>query len=437
MSTLFRKKGEQFFDNDGLPLLNGYLIYFDAGTSDTATVYTDPDLSNAHPEEIELDASGRLPHPVYLTTGDVKEILYREDGSQVFSQDDYPGDPGSQQGSASFALPKTLYASDSSISASSNARLLEAAPVSGTTITLTLPLAGTAGDGWAAVVRCAGAGTVRVVRAGSNLINGQTEFSISGFGSWAVLTCDGAAWSAMPGASSPSISRRNFSVIDRDLSAPPGSPAVGNTYIVGTSPSGAWSGQAGNIAYWGGQSWQFIARQTGMLAWLEDEGFLVTWNGSAWRRPDVGPAGAVLQHVATSYATYSSHTTAIPEDDTIPVQASEGDQILSLSITLEDATNVVRGVAFVPALGATSGNKTIVAVFRGSTCVGAAIAKTEAIETPIAIHFVDSPGSASALTYTVRVGTNGTGTTYVNGNASARRLGGAMKASLEVWEVAA
>ena len=36
-----------------------------------------------------------------------------------------------------------------------------------------------------------------------------------------------------------------LAVLDRDLTAPPGSPADGARYIVGTSPTGAWSGHAG------------------------------------------------------------------------------------------------------------------------------------------------------------------------------------------------
>lgn len=39
--------------------------------------------------------------------------------------------------------------------------------------------------------------------------------------------------------------------------APPGSPATGDTYLVGTSPSGAWVGHAKDIAEWNGSSWDF------------------------------------------------------------------------------------------------------------------------------------------------------------------------------------
>ena len=39
--------------------------------------------------------------------------------------------------------------------------------------------------------------------------------------------------------------------------APPGSPATGDTYLVGTSPTGAWVGYAKDIAEWNGSAWVF------------------------------------------------------------------------------------------------------------------------------------------------------------------------------------
>ena len=41
-----------------------------------------------------------------------------------------------------------------------------------------------------------------------------------------------------------------LAVQDKDLSAPPESPASGGRYIVGASPSGAWTGRANDIAAW-------------------------------------------------------------------------------------------------------------------------------------------------------------------------------------------
>jgi hypothetical protein len=71
-------------------------------------------------------------------------------------------------------------------------------------------------------------------------------------------------------------------VLDKDLSAPPGSPADGARYVVAASPSGAWAGQAGRIAAYQDGAWVFYAPREGWLAWVGDEDTLYVWTGSAW-----------------------------------------------------------------------------------------------------------------------------------------------------------
>jgi hypothetical protein len=74
-----------------------------------------------------------------------------------------------------------------------------------------------------------------------------------------------------------------LAVLDRDLATPPGSPAAGARYIVAASPTGAWSGKAGQVAAWDGAAWLFHAPEPGWLAFLVDENGLVVWTGSAWQ----------------------------------------------------------------------------------------------------------------------------------------------------------
>lgn len=54
--------------------------------------------------------------------------------------------------------------------------------------------------------------------------------------------------------------------------APPGSPVDGERHIVGTSPTGAWAGHAGAIAYWVAgtfNEWRFLSAGPGWLAYVE------------------------------------------------------------------------------------------------------------------------------------------------------------------------
>ena len=73
-----------------------------------------------------------------------------------------------------------------------------------------------------------------------------------------------------------------LTVLDKDLSAPPGSPAEGARYIVGPSPTGAWAGQTDRIAAWQDGAWAFHAPHEGWLAWVADEDRLYIWSGTAW-----------------------------------------------------------------------------------------------------------------------------------------------------------
>ena len=74
----------------------------------------------------------------------------------------------------------------------------------------------------------------------------------------------------------------HLAVLDRDASAPPPSPAEGDRYIVGPSPSGAWTGHAGKIAAWQDGAWMTYPAAEGWLAWIADEATLTVFDGSGW-----------------------------------------------------------------------------------------------------------------------------------------------------------
>jgi hypothetical protein len=69
--------------------------------------------------------------------------------------------------------------------------------------------------------------------------------------------------------------------VDRAINTPPGSPANGDSYIVGGSPTGAWAGKANNLAYYYG-GWYFIVPKEGLSLWVNDEDIFYTWNGTSW-----------------------------------------------------------------------------------------------------------------------------------------------------------
>lgn len=73
-----------------------------------------------------------------------------------------------------------------------------------------------------------------------------------------------------------------LAVIDRDLAAPPGSPAHGDRYIVASGGSGAWLNHDSEVALWLDGAWRFFVPKAGWRAWVEDEAALVVFHDGAW-----------------------------------------------------------------------------------------------------------------------------------------------------------
>ena len=73
----------------------------------------------------------------------------------------------------------------------------------------------------------------------------------------------------------------NTGAKSRTTNTPPVSPVSGDLYIIGSSPTGAWLSQAGNLAYYD-QVWKFIVPNTGVTLWVNDENLIYTYSSAAW-----------------------------------------------------------------------------------------------------------------------------------------------------------
>jgi hypothetical protein len=73
-----------------------------------------------------------------------------------------------------------------------------------------------------------------------------------------------------------------LSVKDRDLSAPPGSPADGDRYLVKPAGSGGFAGKDNQIAHFRDGAWTFHTPRSGWLCYVEDEELPLVYDGSAW-----------------------------------------------------------------------------------------------------------------------------------------------------------
>jgi hypothetical protein len=78
----------------------------------------------------------------------------------------------------------------------------------------------------------------------------------------------------------------HFPVVDKDLTAPPGSCSDGANYIIAGSPTGLWSGKAGQVATAVGANaasgWYYHTPIEGFTAYAQDENAAYYYDGSAW-----------------------------------------------------------------------------------------------------------------------------------------------------------
>lgn len=67
----------------------------------------------------------------------------------------------------------------------------------------------------------------------------------------------------------------------------PTSPAVGQCWIVGPSPTGVWAGHPGAIAAWTSGGWRFVSPFEGMQAWSLADAVTVRRGATMWTKGDL------------------------------------------------------------------------------------------------------------------------------------------------------
>ncbi|PVX29002.1 DUF2793 domain-containing protein [Sphingomonas pokkalii] len=72
------------------------------------------------------------------------------------------------------------------------------------------------------------------------------------------------------------------SVVSAQMEVPPSSPQLGQCWLIGNAPSGAWAGHAGSLAAWTAGGWRFVAPREGLQLWIEDSGVPARFLGGEW-----------------------------------------------------------------------------------------------------------------------------------------------------------
>lgn len=151
------------------------------------------------------------------------------------------------------------------------------------------------------------------------------------------------------------------------------------------------------------------------------------------------PAGTVVQVVNVQSGAVIAGDTDFPKDDSIP-QNTEGDELMTLAITPNSATNKLKITVVVLGVCSAAGNNYGIGLFQDSTAgaLAAAFGAGAAAASPQAttfIHYMTS-GTTSSTTFKVRAGAEvGGGTFTFNGAASGRYYGGVAASSITIEEI--
>ncbi len=206
-----------------------------------------------------------------------------------------------------------------------------------------------------------------------------------------------------------------LSVLDRDLTAPPVSPADGDRYIVASGGTGLWAGWDLNVTTWVDGVWMRLVPRTGWLTWITDEATFFVWTGSAWQSvgvpQDVSDAIFSLVNDADpskrALFSLSGISTATTRTFTLPNTSSE--------------------LAILAGTQTFNGNKTFSGTLTASgTVTVSSPAATIGTSAATSTYGIGTGATTTGVTKTVNLGTGGASgsTTVVNIGSATAGAGG-------------
>lgn len=325
--------GFRVTDSDtGAPISGAVIYFFDAGTSTPKTVYADEDLLTALGTSVTCDSLG---YPT--SNGTTKTLVYTDTSSYKIRIDDASGNVISTHDNVKGAIDTSGFGGSGSVTASfpvvtksldytvvtGDQNKTIAVNCSSADVTLTLPSAVTAGDGWGIKVQHAGTANQAIIATVSSqtITEGSksfgTSYSLFRNGEDLHLISDGGNWRVVS-HTPPFVKNATgvIPVVDR-LASPPGAPVQGSAYIVTSSPSGDWSTfSQHDIALYTGAGWVALSPFTdcGWIAWVADEDLQYIYRGTAWVAESASDtqAGTIEIAVQSEMETATDTGRAVP-----------------------------------------------------------------------------------------------------------------------------
>lgn len=120
----------------------------------------------------------------------------------------------------------------------------------------------------------------------------------------------------------------HLSVLQKDLTAPPSSPAKGARYLVAASATGDWQGKDNRIAAWQDGAWVFYQPKDGWCVWIEAEKRLYAWQTDKWEIAGSNHTNhQILDHVGVNATADDTNRLAISSPASLFNHQGNGHQL--------------------------------------------------------------------------------------------------------------
>ena len=131
-------------------------------------------------------------------------------------------------------------------------------------------------------------------------------------------------------------------VLRSDLSAPPSSPASGDSYVVSAPGTDAWSGHDHHIAAWVDGLWLFAAPKTGWQTYVADQQTQYVFDGTAWQKSGFSEADLNnVSKVGINAAADTTNRLAVKSDAILFDHAGSDSQIKINKNTAADSASLL------------------------------------------------------------------------------------------------
>lgn len=310
--------GYRLLKADGTVLASGTIEFYDAGTTDAKTVYSDSGLSTSLGAIVYLDAGGApvaeedssTKVAVYVGTDLYKVIIKDSTGAVVETKDNLRGAFDSASILETLVLiPETVVETltGATTLTADDVGQLKNCNTTGSGFAVTLPDATALSNGARFGVRMAGtANAVTIKSTGGQTIARagitSTSFALSRFGETVWLVNDGGNW--LEDTYVPPLHNTVgvIQIADR-TDTPPVSPDAGARYILTSGPTGSWSSYSEHdIAEADGNGGWFRyqpAEDCGWIAYVADENAYYWFVGTAWAQQTASSTVAGTIKVST------------------------------------------------------------------------------------------------------------------------------------------